>query len=242
MVATLGTANRWAQNSCPRWNKNRTSRKLYRFGYRMIANRFFHSKEHQRLVKRYKSGETTLNTYLWPYAHPNFASWEESDDAEDYSLVSDPSGCVVKYATSYVAYKIFEETGAWPKKKTRIRLDAKNWMQFLAEAGYTTIVDKPVHTKHYVGVLREPTKYEFGLVVWFEADLPGGKFAVSTYVNKRYQRMTLSAEDCFWVEVDRPNRSVIQGFSKRPPKFRLSKLHIAKVALKGGLFHAIIYR
>lgn len=215
MLATLGTVNRWAQKSCPKWNKNRLSRKFYRFKYRQEANKYIRSKKHKRMVERYKSGETTLDTYPWPYCHQNFALWRESDDSDDYSLISDQSGCVVKYSTSYVAYKISEHTGYWPQKRSRVRLDAKDWVQFLAEAGYTTIVDTPKYNKRYVGVLREPSDYEYGLVVWYECDLPDGKFAVSTYVGKRYRRMTVRAKDCIWVEIDRAYVGVPGIFARR---------------------------
>ena len=202
MTKELKQANSWAAMSCANWNKNPVTRKLYREKYRAAAEAYWNSPGHQRLITRYKNGDNTINTYPWPYREAEFANWEESADKDTYSLISDQSGCVIKYPTSYCAWKIFEATGSWPQKKSRERLDARNWIQFLAEAGYTTVLGPsitPLMFHNYVGVLRaERDDSEFGLVVWLE--FAGDTWAtVSSYIDKKYKIWTVNLSDFQWV-------------------------------------------
>lgn len=208
-------ANTYARMSCTRWNKPRNRfekkflanffrfrRRKFRMKYREMAREYWESDQHQKLMDYYRSGHTGVDTYPWPYSSPLFADWDESDEADDYSLISDQSGCVVKYATSYVAWKIFEATGAWPQRKTNVRMDARNWGQFLAEAGYSEVVEKPTEPKHFVGI--DPEEGEWGSVVWFERTNINmdGCVIVSTYRDKRYVYETVNAKNYIWVQIN----------------------------------------
>ena len=193
----LSKVNGWAKKSCPKWNRNRLSRRRYREKYRNAAKKNWESPGHQELISKYFNGEFWVDTYPWPYSDPNFANWEEDDSNENYSLISDQSGCVIKYATSYVAWKIFELTNTWPQKKTPIRMDAKNWQQFLAEAGYETVVDAPI-ARHYVGI--RPDIGEWGLVVWVESVFTDRAY-VSTYINKEHDVFLVKIEDYIWIKI-----------------------------------------
>lgn len=209
MEMTLGKVNRWAQDSCSRWNKNQWSRKHNRKKYQRAAMRQYASPVHQKLISEYMAGAYEKNTYPWPYSAPTFADWPESDNPEDYSLISDQSGFVVKYATSYVAYKIFELTGSWPQRKIRRRYDAWDWLEFLEQAGYVDTTSEPLPGRHYVGVLldNEHNRYSYrrGLVVWAEKiPATGGKIKVSTYFNKKHEIMEVGTEEYAWVEIINP--------------------------------------
>ncbi len=197
----LAKANRHAKLSCAKWNKCRFGRRAHRAAYRKIAERYWQSDEHQRKVKLYLSGRHNINTYPWPYSDEEFANWEECDESDGYTLISDQSGCVVRYATSYCAWKIYETTGEWPMKKSNVRLDAKNWLQFLAEAGYTKQVDSTSlqNDLHYVGI--DPSKGEWGVVVWFEG-CQGDRVDYSTYYDKQYRYVVgMAAKDFKWIEI-----------------------------------------
>lgn len=149
----------------------------------------------------------TCNTYPWPYSDPKFAPWEEDDQPETYTLVSDPAGFVIRRSTSYVAWKIFELTGRWPLERGdegKI-FHAKYWQEFLALNGYNKVVAQPERGRHYVGII--PSEGEFGQVVWFEglsplscSDLP--IYTVSTYTDFKYQtNYNYDAKKAIWVEI-----------------------------------------
>lgn len=210
----LCTVNMWAKQSCPKYSSLGLQRRRFRKLYRNAAMAYFYTPEHQALVAEYKSGNHMINTYPWPYCEPEFANWEENDSKEGYSLISDQSNCVVKYSTSYVAYKIFEETGSWPQKTSSKRLDAKCWAQFLIEAGYTEIVDHLEEGHHYVGI--KPDEGEWGLVVWFEGKLKTcirttdecvvvdlrREADISTYYNKRWLYKTIDPDQFTWIMIN----------------------------------------
>ena len=140
------------------------------------------------------------NTYPWPFSDEDFANWDEDDSPENYSLISDPSGCVVKYATSYCAWKIYEVTGTWPQRKTHIRMDAKNWQLFLGEAGYNEVVELPTAPGRYVGI--NPDEGEFGMVVWYEGDaVVPGLVVISTYKNKKFYVGTDETTAYKWIKI-----------------------------------------
>lgn len=202
MEYDIDVVNTWAKKSCPAWNGNKVSRRLYRQKYRNAARDFWESPEHQRQIAQYKECKEWLNTYPWPYCDPHFADWEEDDDAKHYTLITDQSNCVVRYATSYVAWKIFEETGIWPQKTSNTRLDAKNWVQFLAEAGYTKVVERPKDCRHYVGI--KPDEGEWGIVVWFEREafFKEDYAVVSTYINKEHRVGSVFIYEFTWVEIE----------------------------------------
>lgn len=221
-------ANEYAKMSCTKWNRSiwepktklgkaykeavvdklyRMSRRRYRRKYQAMAQYAADTKNPKTIFwtdTMQRTGLTVLpDTYPWPYNDRHFADWEESDELDNYTLISDPSGCVVKYATSYCAWKIYELTGKWPKRISRIRMDAKNWINFLAEAGYSYIVDYPQPGKHYVGI--NPREGEFGLVVWYEKPLAKG-LSVSSYVDKRYKAWAMTKEEAMnkfiWVQIE----------------------------------------
>ncbi|MBQ3469415.1 hypothetical protein IJH16_00360 [Candidatus Saccharibacteria bacterium] len=188
--------NKWAKKSCPKWNKNRLLRKINREKYRNAARKYWEGPG-KKFSEAYKSGEI-IDTYPWPYSDPEFANWEEDDNSESYTLISDQSLCVVKYATSYCAWKVFETTGIWPQKTTKERLDAYRWVQFLAEAGYHPAATQTPRNGHrYIGI--NPDISEWGIVVWFEKELEDGNVLVSSYVNKNYKVWPVEPEDFTWV-------------------------------------------
>ncbi len=109
------------------------------------------------------------DTYPWPYREKDFASWEFSDETGNYTLICDPAGFVVRHCTSYCAWKIRELTGRWPKKRSSRKMyHAKYWQEFLAENGFTVIVDSPEDRPEgcYVGI--EVDRGEYGQVYWYE--------------------------------------------------------------------------
>lgn len=200
-MRSLKQVNNWARLSCPRWNKNGLTRRWNRAKYRKAAQEYWESPEWQEVINKYKSGIKRLNTYPWPYASPDFANWEEDDSPDGYSLISDQSGCVIRYATSYCAWKIFEATGKWPQKQSRERLDAKRWQQFLAEAGYSKVVERPEKEHSYVGII--PNEGEWGLVVWAESEvLDIGAINISTYIDGGYIFTTVDPTKYTWVEIN----------------------------------------
>ena len=191
----IGKVNNWAKNSCTKWNKSRILRKINREKYRRAAEQYWEGPGRE-LSEAYASGEI-IDTYPWPYSDPDFANWEEDDSLENYNLISDQSLCVVKYATSYCAWKIFEETGVWPQKKSKERLDACRWLQFLNEAGYHSTVSVPTNGHRYVGI--NPNDGEWGVVVWFEKELGDGDILVSSYIDKSYKIYPVKPDEYIWV-------------------------------------------
>ena len=186
--------NTCAKLSCSRWNKIRATRKIFRNIYRNAA---------ERRANRTGIKPFGINTYPWPYCDENFAAWEESSDPKDYTLISDPSGCVIRYSTSYCAWKIREHTGTWPQKKSSARLDAKNWEQFLAEAGYRTKVPTALLSFHhrYVGI--NPDETEWGLVVWYEMHtIEDNRVMVSSYVDHTYKLWSIDPREYTWILIE----------------------------------------
>ena len=198
MDRSIKVANFWAKLSCPRWNKIRPLRHFARKKYRNLAKECWESAWWVCKTDKYQKGSWDINTYPMPYAHPYFANWEEDDSKKGYSLISDQSGCVIKYSTSYCAWKIFEATGVWPQKTSKQRLDAKNWEQFLEEAGYDVVTEDPDPDFHYVGI--NPNLGEWGLVVWLE-EVDDETAIVSTYVNKEYRFFEIEKNEYSWVKI-----------------------------------------
>lgn len=77
--------------------------------------------------------------------------------------MTDPSTCYNRECVSYTAWKIKELTGKWPTRTGG--MNAKYWVQRLAENGYTKVVAKPQNGGKYVGVSEAG---QYGHVVWFE--------------------------------------------------------------------------
>ena len=144
------------------------------------------------------------DTYPWPYCVPDFANWEEDDNSETYTLISDQALCVVKYPTSYCAWKIFETTGKWLERKERRRIDARDWDYLLAQNGFTETLSykKPLSGHHYVGVNKSIDPW--GEVVWLENVRSAhiDRVLVSTYEDKKYKLKYVLANDYIWVQID----------------------------------------
>ena len=161
-----------------------------------MADDFCLTVKHQKQVERYKNRNAVdsidhrfINTYPWPYNDVAFATFVDMNDPETYVL--DQSGCPVKDATSYVAYKIYEETGKWPQGTHQ-----NNWQDFLAEAGYKSVMPKPTYGCRFVGIGRE------GQVVWAEGgEMPGGGVPVSSYVNGRHWTSTVKSGEYLWIKI-----------------------------------------
>ena len=196
MKQNLKSANKLAQNSCYRWQKNRWIRRFNRYRYRQMAKRHWQSKDHQKVIESYKSGNKTVNTYPWPYSDENFADWFGFD-----GIVSDQSGYTIRHATSYCSWKIFEETGCWPKKRSVRCYSSSKWQRFLAKLGYATVVDSEnldLENHRYVGVRRD--KHDWGLVVWAEQEVRD-KIYVSSYVDGKYRFWKIDPTEFTWVQI-----------------------------------------
>lgn len=218
MGVDIAKANHYARMSCSRWcgPKTKPGRIFLSGFYRLI--RYFYRRRYRGLVFEMSQEtfeeelEKTMalerligNTYPPPYSHPDFANWDEDDSKYNYSLVSDDSGFVVKHCTSYCAYKISECTGHWPKRKTPIKMHAKDWLMFLREAGYSDIVDGlELRDGHkYVGI---DSRYgKNGLVVWFEWEgndrLDQEHVWVSTYREKKYIFKVVDVNRFTWIQI-----------------------------------------
>ncbi len=202
--------NFFARMSVTRYNKCRPARRLFRKLYQLCSMLYcLFSPLHHRNLSMMKNGEI-INTYPWPYNDLLFANWSESDKDNDYSLVPDPSGCVVKYATSYCAYKIYETTGHWPKRtSTRRRFDAKDWREFLREAGYYEVDHAPSKNFFYVGIRTHPYRSVYGEVVWFERydEESVDAVLVTTYDHKIFVPKIVRTPDYIWVKIARRHSS-----------------------------------
>ena len=219
----IETTNYYARMSCTRWNKtnwqpksklgkkikanfidkaHQFSRDHYREKYRAVAKSCWETREHQYLMDLARLG-SIVNTYPMPYNDLRFANWDESKTIDDYSIITDQSGCPVKHSTSYCAWKIFEATGRWPQRKTPIRLDADNWLAFLSEAGFDDIVDSPDPNYHFVGINQDDG--EWGITVWYERTDESGDVKVSTYRDKTYSYETIFKEEVrkyIWIRIN----------------------------------------
>lgn len=202
MKVSLQRANYHAKKSCPKWNKSSLSRRLHRYLCHRIVNSYCRSADHKKRVESYRSGSHLLDTYVWPYSDPDFAGWSDQPDADEESLVRDPSGCVIRRSTSYCAYKIRELVGKWPQQQSSAKYETKDWLHFLAEAGYTEQTPRNLLTNghHYVGI--NPDRGESGLVVWLE-NISWDAITVeySTYYNQKYRHELGNARSFIWVEI-----------------------------------------
>lgn len=195
----------WAQKSCSAWNGNGLSRVKNRKLYLRAAEDYSKTPEYRDLLRRHFAGEYWTDVYLYPFNHPDFADWEEDDNPEHYTLVPDRWGFVVKHSASYVAQMIYLRTGVEPLRKTKKRFDAKIWDEFLAEIGFTEIVDRPEPGYNYVGI--KPDEGEFGLVVWFEKlDFGEDAVIVSTYLDKNFKNLRVPINEYTWVKVFSPKK------------------------------------
>lgn len=211
----LDLVNNWALRSCPANNRNPFSRRINRQKYRDAAQTYWEGAAHRRLVAKYFRGYHDLDTYPWPYSDYRFADWEECADNDGYNLISDQSDFVIRHSTSYCAYKIFELTGKWPKKySVGYHAHAKNWQQFLYEAGYKQEVINLIPSQHYVGIA--PTYGEFGLVVWAEGPVNETTHTlyVSTYLEKHHHYFEALVADYIWIQIEAPATELVRSSSK----------------------------
>lgn len=211
MIAPIKTANLLAKFSCPKWNSYPVLRRLCRYTF---------------------WGLVSIDHFLWSLSRSNASDtyprlfrlagrWEEDEGA----LVVDPANFVLRYATSYCAWRIRRLTRHWPTKPVipknaahareisqRERShDAKFWLEFLeAQDCFLGVVEQPGKTmttqNHYIGI--DPSYGEYGLVVWFEKayyNLNSPELIttvlVSTYENKRYVRKEVALTDFTWVKI-----------------------------------------
>lgn len=111
--------------------------------------------------------------------------------------MTDPSTCYNRECVSYTAWKIKELVGSWPKRTGG--MNAKYWVQRLAENGYTHVVATPVNGGKYVGVSEAGT---YGHVVWFEEGNTISEYNYTTRGAFSIRTINLSAYK--WVEIQAP--------------------------------------
>lgn len=128
------------------------------------------------------------NTYPEPYA------------SAPQDSMTDPSTCYNRECVSYCAWKIKELTGNWPKRTGG--MNAKYWVQRLAENGYTKVVDKPQNGGRYVGVTE---KGQYGHVIWFEEDNIITEYNYSIRGGFSVRAIDLSGYK--WVEIQAPKNA-----------------------------------
>lgn len=129
-------------------------------------------------------GAVWVNTYPEPYRSA----------AKDTKV--DPSTCYNRECVSYVAWKIAEATGAWPKRTGD--MNAKNWIYRLPSWGYKK-VSAPKNGGLYVGVL---TSGKYGHVVWFEGDRTISEYNYGSAGNYGVRQINLS--QYIWFEIKAP--------------------------------------
>ena len=127
--------------------------------------------------------------------------------------MTDPSTCYNRECVSYCAWKIKELTGSWPRRTGG--MNAKYWVQRLAENGYTKVVDRPQNGGCYVGVSEAGT---YGHVVWFEEENVITEYNYSIRGGFSVRAINLAAFK--WVEIKAP---AVQNPDKNPDKATSSK-------------------
>ncbi len=171
----IKVANWFAKNSCPLYCDYGVIRRPCRAIYRWLAENpmlYRHAMQKRGVTAEMLAYPAELpfdvNTYPPLYSNWRFAPWEEiadPDDPKQYNLISSSGGQVIRRSPSYCDYKIFELTGQHLARNIPGRFDAAHWVEYLAQAGYETVVERPRPGHHYVGVI--PDYGEFGHVVWF---------------------------------------------------------------------------
>lgn len=206
MKVTIEDVNKWAKNSCPRYCSSKTKRSFYEALYLAVVESFIKSPLQKELSEETLSGDFRCNSYPWPFCHADFANWPEHHSQKYYSLVTDRSGCIVKHDTSYIAWKIREVTGSWPEKTEKIKFTYSDWIQFLANSGYSYISTTPKRHHKYVGIYESP-KEEETVAVWFEVSKPdwenhGDKpVIVTTYLDKKFKVLRVRPQKFTWVKI-----------------------------------------
>lgn len=129
-----------------------------------------------------------INTYIEPYR------------SKPQDSLVDPSTCYNRECVSYIAWKIFELTGKWPTRTGG--MNANQWIQRLAENGYTKVVSKPQNGGKYVGVTEQGT---YGHVIWFEFDNVVSEYNYS--IRGGFDTRTVNLDAYKWVEIKAPSTS-----------------------------------
>ncbi len=152
-------------------------------------------------------GAVWVNTYPEPYR-----------SAPKDSLV-DPSTCYSRECVSYVAYKIKEATGAWPKRTGD--MNAKEWIYRLPSWGFKK-VSAPKNGGLYVGVL---TSGKYGHVVWFEGDRTISEYNYGSAGNYGVRQINLA--QYIWFEIKAPT------VTPQPSTGKKSNDEVANEVIKG---------
>jgi hypothetical protein len=147
------------------------------------------------------AGKYWCNSYPWPYCHSEFANWPEFLD----SLVTDRCGFIVKHDTSYIAWKLRELTGEWPKKADLIRFTQFDWIQYLADLGYYELARHPRARRKFIGIY--PSGSEETAAVWYEVAKPDEKHKdkpviVTTYLDKEFKILRVNPDNLTWVKIE----------------------------------------
>lgn len=154
-------------------------------------------------------GAVWVNTYPEPYRSA----------AKDTKV--DPSTCYNRECVSYVAWKIAEATGAWPKRTGD--MNAKNWIYRLPSWGYKK-VSAPKNGGLYVGVL---TSGKYGHVVWFEGDRTISEYNYGSAGNYGVRQINLS--QYIWFEIKAPTVTP----QPQPSTSKKSNDEVANEVIKG---------
>ena len=154
-------------------------------------------------------GAVWVNTYPEPYRSA----------AKDTKV--DPSTCYNRECVSYVAWKIAEATGAWPKRTGD--MNAKNWIYRLPSWGYKK-VSAPKNGGLYVGVL---TSGKYGHVVWFEGDRTVSEYNYGSAGNYGVRQINLS--QYIWFEIKAPTVTP----QPQPSTGKKSNDEVANEVIKG---------
>lgn len=152
-------------------------------------------------------GAVWVNTYPEPYRSA----------AKDTKV--DPSTCYNRECVSYVAWKIAEATGAWPKRTGD--MNAKNWIYRLPSWGYKK-VSAPKNGGLYVGVL---TSGKYGHVVWFEGDRTISEYNYGSAGNYGVRQINLA--QYIWFEIKAPTAT------PQPSAGKKSNDEVANEVIKG---------
>lgn len=141
--------------------------------------------------------------------------------------MTDPSTCYNRECVSYCAWKIKELTGKWLTRTGG--MNAKYWVQRLAENGYTKVVSKPQDGGKYVGI---SIAGQYGHVLWFEEGNTISEYNYLSAGNFSVRNINLSAY--IWVEIKAPASTNTESVQQTAKK---SNAEIADevIALKWGV-------
>lgn len=219
MKIYLRAANFVARKSVTKWNKNPVSRRIFRKIRHLIefCDEKFSDEHQERLVCynggvcKYRHGRSScgymvsrdswVDTMPDLLRNPDYANWPLEDDPENYNLLGDRFGWVIRQSPSYVNFKHLQATGK-PLKHDGI-CHAKDWGPMLELNGYHP-TSLPLTGRHYIGV--SPNEGEYGQVYWLE-DVGHYRqktvIEASTYLNNKHHIESFIAEECgvIWYEI-----------------------------------------